>query len=47
MGAPFGLSISDITKAIKLAHDIYERCCNEQQSASEFSQRLSWAWASE
>ena len=35
MGIPFGFSVSDIAKAIKLSKEIYIRCYNEDQGASQ------------
>ena len=35
MGVPFGFSVADIAKATKLSKEIYNRCCNEEQDASQ------------
>ena len=37
MASPFGVSIVDLVKAIKLAHDIYKNCFTEEQGAGESS----------
>ena len=36
MGVPFGLSISDLTSAIKLAKTIYEKCFDQAQDAGKW-----------
>ena len=35
MGVPFGFSLADIVKAIKLSKEIYDRYYNEDQGASQ------------
>lgn len=35
MACPFGFSVADIAKAIKLARDIYVSCFTEGQGASK------------
>ena len=40
MGVPFGFSIADIAKAIKLSKEIYDRCYNEDQGASQSMHHL-------
>ena len=44
MGIPFGFSVSDIAKAIKLSREIYDRCYNEDQAASQSIHHLERLW---